>query len=300
LSFVLSIKVGSAIPILRESFTDLSTAEFQERQEKIAALSEPIRRPHAAHPPTPLLNTDGYLNVAGPAAQVGEPVNARRRKKKKQPKMCHCKEPGSQSGGAGDGGGGGEGGGEGTGEKPFQSEPKVRYPSYPDDQEDAIPTEVCGNCHGHKKPPKGKKIAWRGIFGSWMYVPNSSPEEDPPEEELQHEDAAPRTPRGSPDPPPTHDTLGGIPTPLSEEMPTTKRKRGRPKGSLNKNKRPRPRSQSPTRPPLRRPQHLNEYWSCSLEQWNALSLEGKHHWSHVGRIKETDNGERAARHCRFL
>jgi hypothetical protein len=274
--------------------TDSSTVKFQERQEKIAALSEPVPRLPGAHAPTPLLNTNGFLNVAGPSAQTGEISNTRCRKKKKQPKMCHCKESGDQSGGV-DGSSG-----EGEGKKPFQNEPEVQYPSYPDDQEEEIPAEVCVNCNGHKKPPRGKKLAWRGMSGSWMYVSKSAPEEDPPEEELEHEEMAaaddtPKTPRGSPGPQPTHQTLNGIPTPLSEDRPIAKRKRGRPKGSLNK--RPRPRSESPARPLLRRPRYLNEYWSCSPEEWSTLSLEGKHHWSHVGRIEETDDGERAARRC---
>jgi hypothetical protein len=119
-----------------------------------------------------------------------------------------------------------------------------------------------------------------------MYVPNSAPEEDPPEEELDYEDA-PRTPEGSP----THRTIGGIPTPLSEHPSTAKRKRG------STNKRPRLRSESPTGPSLRRPKHVDEYWSCSPEHWASLSLEAKQHWSHVGRIEETDDGELAGRSC---
>lgn len=202
--------------------------------------------------------------------------------------MCNCKESKDKSGGSG------EGNGSGTDKKPFTSEPKVRYPSYSDDADEEVPAEVCDLCDGHKKPPRGKELAWRGMFGSWMIVPDTAPEEDPPEEELGHEEQgdAPRTPEGSP----THRTIGGIPTPLSEDPPTPKRKRGRPRGSTNK--RPRPRSESPTGPPLRRPKQLGEYWSYTPAQWATLRVEEKRHWSHVGRIEETDDGERAARSCR--
>jgi len=210
--------------------------------------------------------------------------------------MCKCKEQEDQSGGAGEG----EGGGSDGDKKPFQSEPKVRYPSYSEDADDEIPSEKCDQCNGHKKPPRGKKLAWRGMFGSWMIVPNSAPEEDPPEEELDHSEHAAtndalRTPSGSPGPHTTHQTIGGIPTPLTRDPPTAKRKRGRPPGSTNK--RPRPRSESPTRLLPRRPKHVGEYWSCTAQQWADLSLESRHHWSHVGRIEETDDGERAGRSC---
>jgi hypothetical protein len=282
-NFALSVKVRNDTPHASSKCTDKSTEKFQERREKIAALSEPVRGPYA-HPTTPLLNTNGYLNVAGSSAGAG------RSGKKKKPKMCNCKEMKDQSGGEG------EGRGSKEGKKPFTSEPKVRYPSYSEDVEEEVPAEKCDKCNGHKKPPRGKKLAWRGTFGSWMVVPNSAPEEDPPEEELDHgEQLAPRTPSGSSVPQITRHTIGGTPTPLSEDRPTPKRKRGRPEGSTNK--RPRPRSESPTRPLPRRPKRLNEYWSCTAEQWAALSLEAKHHWSHVGRIEETDDGERAVRSC---
>ena len=201
--------------------------------------------------------------------------------------MCNCKESKDESEGAGDGGG------SEKDKKPFQSEPKINYPSYDESAEEEAPAEVCDKCRGHKKPPRGKKLAWRGMFGSWMYVPNSAPEEDPPEEEFDYRETedAPRAPEVSP----THRMIGGIPTPLSGDPPTAKRKRGRPRGSTNQGRRP--RSESPTGLQLRRPRHLGEYWSWSAEQWAALSLEDKHHWSHVRRIEETDDGERAARSC---
>ena len=202
--------------------------------------------------------------------------------------MCNCKESKDKSGGEGKDGGSGSG----SSKKPFQNEPKINYPSYNEDAEEDVPAEVCDKCNGHKKAPRGKKIAWRGMFGSWMYVPNSAPEEDPPEE-LEHGEIedAPRTPERSP----THRIIDGIPTPLSVDPPTAKCKRGRPRGSTNK--RARPRSESPTGSRLRRPRYIGEYWSWPAQQWAALSLEDKHHWSHVGRIGETDDGERAARSC---
>jgi hypothetical protein len=134
------------------------------------------------------------------------------------------------------------------------------------------------------------------MFGPWMIVPNSAPEEDPPEEEVDHgEQLEPRTPSGSPGPHTTYHPIGGIPTPLTEDRPTAKRKRGQPEGSTNE--RPRPPSESPQRPLPRRPERLSEYWSCTAEQWATLSLEARHHWSHVGRIEETDDGEPAVRSC---
>jgi hypothetical protein len=261
--------------------------KFQERREKIAALSEPVRGLHV-HPTTPLLNTNGYLNINGPSGQTG------RRGRKKKPRMCNCKESKEQSGGDG------EGGGSGDGKKPFTSGPKVRYPSYSAETEEEVPAEKCDKCNGHKKPPRGKKLAWRGMFGSWMIVPSSALEEDPPEGECdQGEQPAthdiPRTPSGSPDSQATHQLVGGIPTPLTEDRPAARRRRGRPRG--NTNTRLRPRSESPTRPRPRRPRQLGEYWSHTTEQWATLPLEDKHRWSHIGRIEETDDGERAVRSC---
>jgi hypothetical protein len=43
--------------------------------------------------------------------------------------------------------------------KPFTSEPKVSHPSYSEDADDEVPAEVCGQCNGHKKPPRDKKLA---------------------------------------------------------------------------------------------------------------------------------------------
>jgi hypothetical protein len=199
--------------------------KFQERREKIAALSEPVRGLHV-HPTTPLLNTNGYLNINGPSGQTG------RRGRKKKPRMCNCKESKEQSGGDG------EGGGSGDGKKPFTSGPKVRYPSYSAETEEEVPAEKCDKCNGHKKPPRGKKLAWRGMFGSWMIVPSSALEEDPPEGECdQGEQPAthdiPRTPSGSPDHQATHQLVGGIPTPLTEDRPAARRRRGRPRGNTN-------------------------------------------------------------------
>jgi hypothetical protein len=155
-SSALSVKVSSGTPHASPRFTNRSTAKFQERREKIAALSEPVRGPHT-HLTTPLLNTNGFLNFAAPASQTGV---TRRRKKKKQPRMCNCKESKDESKGAGDGGG------SEKDKKPFQSEPKINYPSYDENAEEEVPAEVCDKCHGHKKPPRGKKLAWRGMFGS--------------------------------------------------------------------------------------------------------------------------------------
>jgi hypothetical protein len=164
-------------------------------------------------------------------------------------------------------------------QKPFSSGPKGRYPSYWGHADGEVPAEVCGQCNGHKKSPKGNRLAWRGIFGSWMVIPKAAPIEDPPEEELDHGEQpatehATKTENGPPGSQATHQTIGGIPTPLAEDWPTAKRKQGRPRSSTNI--RSRPRSESPTGPPLRCPRHLGEYWGCTAEQRASLSLEGKH------------------------
>lgn len=266
----------------------------------MAALSEAVQGPHAAHSGNvPLLNTDGFRNVTGSSSQTGR---AAMQRKRRGPKMCNCKESKDQSAGTDEDSG--EGAGDGTDKKPFQSEPKIRYPNY-SDPNDETPTEICDKCNHHKKPPRGKKLAWRGSAGSWMYVPNSASEEDPPEEEVEHEETpasgrAPRTPSRSPTHQPSHQMLGGIPTPLSDSGPSAKRRAGVRLAGSN-NKRSRLSDVSPTRSSirlLRRPQHLGEYWSCSEERWSAMTLEEKEHLSHISRIEETEDGERAGYACR--
>lgn len=45
-----------------------------------------------------------------------------------------------------------------------------------------IAARTCSHCKGLKKPPRGKKIAWRKRTGRWMYVREDAPEEEDAEE----------------------------------------------------------------------------------------------------------------------
>ena len=75
-----------------------------------------------------------------------------------------------------------------TGKKPLSGPVKIRYPSEWKRPEQKPSGKVCDKCNGFKKPPRGKKLALRRAFGSWMTVPLSAPEEDPPDDELDDEE----------------------------------------------------------------------------------------------------------------
>lgn len=47
--------------------------------------------------------------------------------------------------------------------------------------EDETVAKTCGKCKMYKKPPRGKKFAWRERKGKWMYVHQDAPEDPEPD-----------------------------------------------------------------------------------------------------------------------
>ena len=43
---------------------------------------------------------------------------------------------------------------------------------------------LCGHCQQVKKPPRGKKLAWRNETGRWMYVHQDAPDSDDADQEV--------------------------------------------------------------------------------------------------------------------
>jgi hypothetical protein len=134
-------------------------------------------------------------------------------RKKRRPKMCRCGDPGHQ---------------KPSTKKPFTGPVKTRYPSEQEKPQEKPSGKVCDKCDGFKKPPRGKKLAWRQAFGSWITVTLTAPEEDPPEDELDDEEEAPdnELPRHqyrTLTPLPSHAAFSGIPTPPSERSASGKR-----------------------------------------------------------------------------
>lgn len=112
-----------------------------------------------------LLRTNTFFNVAN--AQNG------RANRRKGPKMCRCGKDQSKA------------------KKPPQGEVEIIEPPEEEDKNAEVDAKVCDKCNRYKKPLNGKKLAWRSASGSWMSVPNSAPDEEPPESELENGEPPP-------------------------------------------------------------------------------------------------------------